>query len=147
MTKPNMKPYDPAHTGEFCYAGHDTFVRILCTDAAGKCPIKTLTKDGGVINHFDNGKCSGYPPHDLMCVIPKREARVLYVDTHNMTAFSRETELRRPYREVMPDDISQERAQAVIEAARRVRDTQFGQGEPFRDALDTLRAAMLGDDA
>jgi len=155
MTKPNMKPFDPEHKGEFCTRdGHP--VEILKRDrrsAGGNYPIVGLMThenvehqaawaSDGRANHLTRAPSFG----DLMCVIPKREALIVKFDEDGCLLFGTTKKARSntTFREVMPDDISQEKAQAVIDAARAVLGIQHH--HELGDALTTLRAA-LGDDA
>jgi len=149
----NMKPFDPEHKGEFCFSDRPDFDRILCTDAPGDCPIKVLTKGGGIV-HCDATGLSGSAGVRLMCVIPKREARMITLNGNG--DFIRVPSKNGPsaiwagvsFREDMPDDISQEKARAVIEAARAVLATIYEPVQPTHpnDVFDALRTA-LGDDA
>jgi len=152
MTKPSMKPFDPEHKGEFCYENGNP-ARILCTDAPGATPIKSLGTDGLVIGHASDGRSPHICGYDLMCVIPKREARVIILDDDGdfRSSFLLMDSYRRTkWREVLPDDISQEKARAVIDAARAFLKAYntgiFVVSGPCGDAIETLHAA-LGDDA
>lgn len=130
MTKPNMKPYDPAHTGEFCTRDGrpveilkrdrrsygDEYPLIGCyLNHNGYDISETWTREGRADKDHETS-------YDLMCVIPKREARVIEFDENGAPkAFSLPPSFERAntaFREILPDDINQERAQAVFAAAR-----------------------------
>jgi len=138
MTKPNMKPFDPAHTGGFC-TREGRPVTLERDDRGGQFPLlgwvglkplrkaRSWTESG--FDRWDEVESK----NDLMCVVPKREVRIM---TYANTTF----------REVMPDDISQEKARAVIEAAQRVVRIWSDRASYNTDGIGDLRAA-LGDDA
>jgi len=151
MTKPNMKPYDPEHKGEFCTRDGRP-VRILITDRKcvdGRYTIVGLVPDmtGAENTYIWSQKGELYigftKDLDLMCVIPKREARVRHITPEGVARNIRTLDSYES-REVMPDDIGQEKARAVVEAARKVLGIQHH--HELGDALTTLCAA-LGDDA
>lgn len=153
MTIPNMKPFDPAHAGDFCTKAGDP-VTIWSRELKGGYPW------GGVIHRedycepaswTDEGKfLSGEgDPNDLMCVIPKREAREITLNDFGdfSAAGPMKDWANTTLREVMPDDISQEKARAVIEAARAVVGRWDSEaGSLFGGYVADLRDA-LGDDA
>jgi len=151
MTKPNMKPYDPEHKGEFC-TRDGRHVTILKTDARGEYPIIGFVHDEDedkAETWSETGKFlqGGLDVADLMCVIPKREARVWYIDVWGgVQVYPGPSRVEA--REVLPDDISQEKARAVIEAARAVVEIPAGHAWFDKVSADiaALRAA-LGDDA
>lgn len=136
----NMKPYDPEHKGDFCTRDGRT-VRILATDRKskhGNYPVVGLVANGnGDETYFSWSRRGeiviGLTKNvDLMCVIPKREARVHWVNSSGFVQ-GRETSSGYRVREVMPDDISQEKARAVIEAARDLLDTLKGRDQPHEN--------------
>jgi len=149
----NMKPYDPEHKGEFC-TREGLKVTLWENRMRGTYPL------AGVIHGEDFDDLNAWTEkgeflegckeqNDLMCVILKREARVItlndYGDFIGPLYWANTT-----FREVLPDDISQEKARAVIEAARAFLKAYntgtFVVSGPCEDAIETLRAA-LGDDA
>jgi len=148
----NMKPYDPEHKGEFC-------TRNGRKVTLWETRLRRNYSLAGVVHYEDYDVVAAWTEKgeffegrkgkkDLMCVIPKREARVITFDEDGV--FFGPTSLADvAFREVMPDDISQEKAQAVIEAARAVvkamDDNHPGFGT-WANATNDLRAA-LGDDA
>jgi len=154
MSKPNMKPYDPEHKGEFCTRDGRP-VRILATDRkskSGKYPVVGLVAIGNEDDIFVSWSKKGEvvigltKDVDLMCVIPKREAHMMKFNSDGGLIGSYPPTIERAnavFREVMPDDISQEKARAVIEAARAFVNHPDGDAS---DALTALRDA-LGDDA
>jgi len=150
----NMKPYDPEHKGEFC-TKNGYKVTLWAADLRGDY------SRAGIIHREDEDTPEVWTdkgdffvgeehPLDLMCVIPKREARVIAFDASgsSKTALpSGPDRVNAIFREVMPDDISQEKARAVIEAARAVLATIYEPVQPTHpnDVFDALRTA-LGDD-
>jgi len=144
-----MKPYDPEHKDEFC-TRDGLKVTLWETRMRGAYSLAgVIHRDG----HDDAASWSEKGEFvagvttvdDIMRVIPKREALIVKFDEDGCLLFgtTKNARANATFREVMPDDISQEKARALVEAAREVV-SLWTAGTVSR--IDALRAA-LGDDA